>query len=97
MPSIKQQALDKAKELGVAVFKGHLLHADAPRGMCFEEGLHYIICEDWHDLLDRLQYYGVRKCDVLNCEVCKEEADRRTATEYAVWMGWELILDSSIF
>lgn len=95
--TVKQRALRVAKELGVTIFKDSWgeFHVDAPYGYIFEPDLHYMICTDWQDIIDRI---GTKldKCEEPECDVCDAPTDM-DAKRYAAYMGWELILDSETF
>lgn len=98
----KQRALHEAAKLNLAIFRSYdnprLFHVDAPYGFVFSEGLHYMVCDSWEDILTRISD-GIEKCEDTECDVChpEEGPNTLTAAEYAEWMNWELILDSPTF
>ncbi len=95
----RKKAIQLAKELGVALFKDGTgtIQADAPHGYLFTgSGCHYIICNGWADVLERMGY-GIEKCDEPECETCEPQERKKTAKEFAEWMNWELIVDSDKF
>lgn len=97
----KQKALAKAKELNIAIFRTkdrvQEFQVDAPRGYKFVlTELHYMICFGWDDIAERISG-GIEKCEEHDCDVCCSVEERKTAQEYADWMGWELIIGSDKF
>ncbi len=88
----KKHAIKFAAENGLQIFKdGTDLHIDCPRGKCFDEGLHMLVCSGWKDALYRIKAEGVEVCDDPECDYCTDPDPEMTPDEYAAWMKWELI------